>query len=68
MIEFLKGTLIDKQPAHLVIDINGVGYGVNVSLKTSSILGETGSSVEIETYLNVKEALRHILDNYAQEV
>ena len=36
MIEYLKGTLADLTPALAVIDCNGVGYGVNISLNTFS--------------------------------
>ena len=36
MIEYLKGTLSDLTPALAVVDCNGVGYGVNISLNTFS--------------------------------
>jgi Holliday junction DNA helicase RuvA len=36
MIEYLKGTLAELTPALAVIDCNGVGYGVNISLNTFS--------------------------------
>jgi Holliday junction DNA helicase RuvA len=39
MIEFLKGRLVEKNPAHLVVDCNGVGYFVNISLNTYSAVG-----------------------------
>lgn len=40
MIEYLNGTLADLTPALAVVDCNGVGYGVNISLNTfSSIQG-----------------------------
>jgi Holliday junction DNA helicase RuvA len=39
MIEFLKGRLVEKNPAHLIIDCNGVGYFVNISLNTYSAVG-----------------------------
>lgn len=40
MIEFLKGRLVEKNPAHLVIDCQGVGYFVNISLNTYSSVGD----------------------------
>lgn len=43
MIEFLKGRLVEKNPAHLVIDCNGVGYFVNISLNTFSAVGNEES-------------------------
>ena len=36
MIEYLKGTLADLTPALAVVDCNGIGYGVNISLNTFS--------------------------------
>jgi Holliday junction DNA helicase RuvA len=39
MIEFLKGRLVEKNPAHLIIDCGGVGYFVNISLNTYSAVG-----------------------------
>jgi Holliday junction DNA helicase RuvA len=38
MIEYLNGQLIELNPAHVVIDINGLGYFVHVSLTTYSAL------------------------------
>lgn len=40
MIEFLRGRLIEKNPAHLIIECNGVGYFVNISLNTYSAVGD----------------------------
>ncbi len=34
MIEYLNGKLIELNPAHVVIDINGMGYFVHISLST----------------------------------
>jgi Holliday junction DNA helicase RuvA len=36
MIAFLKGRLAHKDPTHVIIDVNGVGYHVNISLQTYS--------------------------------
>ena len=36
MITQLKGRLIEKNPTSVVIDCNGVGYEVNISLNTFS--------------------------------
>ena len=38
MIEYLKGTLADLTPALAVIECHGVGYGVNISLNTFSVI------------------------------
>ena len=34
MIAFLKGKLVHKDPTYVVIDVNGMGYHVNISLHT----------------------------------
>lgn len=38
MIEYLKGTLAELAPALAVVECNGVGYGVNISLNTFSAI------------------------------
>lgn len=57
MIEFLRGRLAQKQPARLVIDVGGVGFGVDVSLRTAEAFPREGESVELLTYLHVKEEI-----------
>ena len=48
MIEYLKGELADLQPAEAVIECNGVGYGVGITLNTFSALqGKEGISESI---------------------
>ena len=36
MISYVEGRIGDKNPAHIVIEANGVGYGLNISLNTYS--------------------------------
>jgi Holliday junction DNA helicase RuvA len=57
MIEFLRGRLAQKQPARLVIDVGGVGFGVDVSLRTAEAFPAEGETVELLTYLHVKEEI-----------
>ena len=38
MIEYLKGTLAELAPALAVVECHGVGYGVNISLNTFSVI------------------------------
>ena len=54
MITQIKGRLLEKTPTELVIDCNGVGYLVNISLNTFSKLGDS-ESLSIYTHLQVKE-------------
>ena len=44
MIEYLKGELVDVTPAFVVIEVNGVGYGLNISLNTFSTIQGKDSS------------------------
>ncbi len=54
MITHLKGKLVEKNPTFLVVECNGVGYFVNISLHTfSKLAGE--ESIQIYTHLQVKE-------------
>ncbi|APG60393.1 Holliday junction branch migration protein RuvA [Christiangramia salexigens] len=54
MIHHLKGQLIEKNPTYVVIDCNGIGYSVNISLHTYSLLPDS-EAVNLYTYLHVKE-------------
>ncbi|HOO83499.1 MAG TPA: Holliday junction branch migration protein RuvA [Prolixibacteraceae bacterium] len=38
MIEYLNGQIVELNPAHVVIDVNGIGYFVHISLNTYSAL------------------------------
>jgi Holliday junction DNA helicase RuvA len=54
MIAHLQGKLVEKSPTDIVIDCNGVGYHVNISLHTYSLLPNT-DNVKLYTYLQIKE-------------
>ncbi len=54
MITQIKGRLVEKSPTELVIDCNGIGYLVNISLNTYSLLSES-ESISLYTHLQVKE-------------
>ncbi|WP_299154476.1 Holliday junction branch migration protein RuvA [uncultured Christiangramia sp.] len=54
MIHHLKGQLIEKNPTYVVIECNGVGYTVNISLHTFSLIPES-EAISLYTYLQVKE-------------
>lgn len=40
LINYIKGTIASKNPAHAVIEAGGIGYGVLISLNTSSKIGD----------------------------
>ncbi len=55
MISYLRGTLAAFEEDKVVIDVEGVGYGVYMSGQAMSRLPGVGNEVKIHTYLNVKE-------------
>jgi Holliday junction DNA helicase RuvA len=55
MIAFLRGTLAEKQPGRLIVDVNGVGYDVLVPLSTFYVLGDPGSDVALRIHTHVRE-------------
>lgn len=54
MIAHLQGRLVEKNPTEVIIDCNGVGYHVNISLHTFSLL-PTSDAIKLYTYLQIKE-------------
>jgi len=54
MITHIQGRLIEKNPTEVIIDCNGVGYFINISLHTFSQL-PTGENVKLYTHLQVRE-------------
>lgn len=55
MIGRLRGSLTEKQPPHLVLDVNGVGYEVEVPMTTLYRLPHVGETVTLHTHLVVRE-------------
>ena len=54
MITQIKGRLVEKSPTELVIDCNGLGYLVNISLNTFSLLSDS-ENISLYTHLQAKE-------------
>lgn len=65
MIAFLKGRLIQKEPSHVLIDVNGVGYHVNISLQTFSAIKDQ-ESISLFTHLSIREDA-HVLFGFSTE-
>ncbi len=66
MITHLKGKLIEKNPTNIVIDCNGVGYSVNISLHTFSQL-PSDENVKLFIHLQVRED-SHTLFGFSSKV
>lgn len=54
MITHIQGKLTEKNPTHVVIECNGVGYLLNISLHTFSQIPD-GEHLKLFTHLQVKE-------------
>ena len=55
MIGRLRGTLAEKQPPHLIVDVNGLGYELEVPMTTLYRLPKVGEVVTLHTHLVVRE-------------
>jgi Holliday junction DNA helicase RuvA len=55
LIASLSGTLTEKAPERVVVDVGGVGYAVHVSLQTFADLPPAGSPVRLLVHTEVRE-------------
>ncbi|SVC84012.1 uncharacterized protein METZ01_LOCUS336866, partial [marine metagenome] len=60
MIESIKGILNKKDPTLAIIDVGGIRLGVNITLSTYEKLGDIDASIELLTYLNVREDIMEL--------
>lgn len=63
MITHLQGQLVEKTPTYVVIDCNGVGYMIHISLNTYSKISEE-KQLRLYTYLQIKEDAHTIFGFY----
>ncbi len=67
MISYIKGILVEKNPACVVVETaGGVGFNINISLATFSALKDVGEEVKLLTYYIVKEDA-HVLYGFLEE-
>ncbi len=55
MISHLRGTLLEKHPNQVVVDVQGVGYQVTIPVSAYSSLPETGGAVQLHVHTHVRE-------------
>ena len=67
MIGFLRGKLLDKQPPFVILDVNGVGYELEVPMSTLFQLPETGKELELHTHLVVREDAQLLYGFYTKQ-
>ena len=65
MITHIQGKLVEKNPTDVVIDCNGVGYFINISLHTFSEIPDR-ENIKLYTYLQVRED-SHSLDGFSSK-
>jgi Holliday junction DNA helicase RuvA len=67
MIFSLQGIVVEKTPTRVILDVNGVGYGVNIPLSTYEKLGDAGSKARLYTRLHVRDDALELYGFAAQE-
>ncbi len=65
MIGRITGTLIEKNPPTICVDVNGIGYEIDVPMSTMYDLPELGAKVSLHTHLSIREDA-HVLYGFAK--
>jgi Holliday junction DNA helicase RuvA len=55
MICHLGGTLVEKHPTRVVVEVGGIGFSVHIPLSSYERLGEIGDTVTVLTHLHVRD-------------
>ena len=55
MIAHLRGTLLEKHPNQVIIDVQGVGYDVIIPVSSFPALPDLGAPVQLRIYTHVRE-------------
>ena len=66
MITHIRGKLVEKKPTFVIIECNGIGYFLHISLHTYSKISDS-EAIRLYTYLSVKED-SHTLFGFADKV
>ncbi len=66
MITYIKGRLSEKSPINVVIETNGIGYWVNISLTTFSQIPDQ-ESIKLYTHLQIKEDSHSLYGFYTKK-
>ncbi len=64
MIGRITGKLLEKHPPLILVDVNGVGYEMDVPMSTYYVLPATGESVSLYTHLSIREDA-HVLYGFS---
>lgn len=55
MISYVRGILVEKTPARIIVESGGVGYEILIPLSSFDTIGEVGSEVRVYTHFHVRE-------------
>ena len=55
MISYIRGELAAIEEEKVIVDVNGVGYGVYMPGQSMNMLPQIGEEVKLHTYMNVRE-------------
>jgi holliday junction DNA helicase RuvA len=55
MIAYIRGVLLEKTPNLIIVDVNGVGYGLTIPISTYSTLPGSGLEIRLHVYTHVRE-------------
>lgn len=66
MIAFVRGNFVRKAPAQVIVDVNGVGYELQISLHTYTHISNSNSG-QLLTYLHITENAQTLFGFFEQE-
>jgi Holliday junction DNA helicase RuvA len=64
MITHVQGKLVEKTPTSVIIDVNGIGYLINISLNTFSSIPDK-ENLKLYTHLQIKEDSHSLFGFYS---
>lgn len=67
MIGQIRGTLLEKQPPLLLIDVHGIGYEVDAPMSTFYQLPDIGKDISLFTHLIIREDTHQLYGFYSRD-
>lgn len=55
MISYIRGELVSIEDDKVIVDVNGVGFGIFMPAQSMNLLPSVGEEVKLHTYMNVRE-------------
>ena len=55
MVSYIRGELVAVEEEKVIVDVNGVGYGIYMPVQSMNYLPSLGEDVKLHTYMNVRE-------------